>query len=361
MDIGVLSIFQNYRDEHEDAAIMRGELAIARLAEELGYDSYWATEHHFFGYSMCPDNLQWLSQVAGLTTRIKLGTAAVIMPWNDPYRVAAKMALLDQQCGGRALLGFGRGLSRREYASFGIPMDQARARFDEGTALVLRALDTGVIEADGPCFTQPRAALRPRPTRTFNDRVYSIGVSPESAVQAAVIGARLMVLAQQPWEVFRDTALVPYQEKWRDLHGTTAPPPVCGQLVYCDADEGRANAKGAEYVKNYFATVAEHYEIAGKHFRGTHGYEYYANASEMIAAIGLDTLAEMYASVNTYGTPGQILDKIQRQRDVLACDVDVLAIMKYGGMTDAEAASSIRLFAREVIPALRATSGARAA
>ena len=114
MQFGCLSIFQNYRDEHDDGEIMRGELAIACLAEELGFDSYWATEHHFFGYSMCPDNLQWLAQVAGKTSRIQLGTGAIIMPWNDPYRVASKMALFDQQCGGRALLGFGRGLSRRE-------------------------------------------------------------------------------------------------------------------------------------------------------------------------------------------------------------------------------------------------------
>ena len=361
MDIGVLSIFQNYRDAHDDAAVMRGELAIALLAEELGYDSYWATEHHFFGYSMCPDNVQWLSQVAGATRRLKLGTAAIIMPWNDPYRVAAKMALFDQQCGGRALLGFGRGLSRREYAAFGIPMDEARPRFDEGTALVLRALDTGVIESHSEWFPQPRATLRPRPTRTFNDRVFSIGVSPESAVQAAVMGARLMVLAQQPWEVFRDTALAPYQQKWRELRGTEPPPPVCGQLVYCDADAARAGTKGAEYVKNYFATVVEHYEITGKHFQGTRGYEFYGNASEMIAAIGLETMAEMYASVNTYGTPAEVIAKIQQQRDVLGCDVDVLAIMKYGGMTDAEAGASMRLFAREVMPALRATSGARAA
>ncbi len=107
MDIGVRSIFQNYRDAHEDSDVMRGELQIALLAEELGFDSYWATEHHFFGYSMCPDNVQWLSQIAGMTRRINLGTAAVIMPWNDPYRVAAKMALFDQQSGGRALLGCG--------------------------------------------------------------------------------------------------------------------------------------------------------------------------------------------------------------------------------------------------------------
>ena len=133
MHFGLLSIFQNYRDEHDDAEIMRGELALARLADSLGYDSYWATEHHFFGYSMCPDNLQWLAQVAGCTERVKLGTGAIIMPWNDPYRVAAKMALLDQQSGGRALLGFGRGLSRREYERFDIPMGEARGRFDQGT------------------------------------------------------------------------------------------------------------------------------------------------------------------------------------------------------------------------------------
>jgi alkanesulfonate monooxygenase SsuD/methylene tetrahydromethanopterin reductase-like flavin-dependent oxidoreductase (luciferase family) len=266
------------------------------------------------------------------------------------------MALIDQQTGGRALLGFGRGLSRREYACFGIPMDEARPRFDEGTALVIRALDTGVIEADSEWFHQPGATLRPRPTRTFNDRVFSIGVSPESAVQAAVIRARLMVLAQQPWEVFRDTALRPYQQKWRELYDTEAPPPVCGQLVYCDADGARANAKGAEYVENYFATVVEHYEITGKHFQGTRGYEYYGSAAEMITAVGLDTVAEMYSSVNTYGTPSEIVAKIQQQRDVLGCDLDVLAIMKYGGMTDAEAAASMRLFADAVMPVLRATS-----
>jgi alkanesulfonate monooxygenase SsuD/methylene tetrahydromethanopterin reductase-like flavin-dependent oxidoreductase (luciferase family) len=354
MQIGVLSIFQNYRDEQDDSAIMRGEMAIALLAEELGYDSYWATEHHFFGYSMCPDNLQWLTGVAAATRRIRLGTGAVIMPWNDPYRIAAKVALLDQQSGGRALLGFGRGLSRREYERFAMPMDEARGRFDQGTRIVLDALESGVIEADTEYFRQPRAELRPRPTASFAERVFSIGVSPESAVQAAVLGARLMVLAQQPWEVFREMALVPYQTKWRELRGTEPPPPVCGQLVYCDADPRRAAELGERYVKNYFSTVVEHYEIGGAHFQGTRGYEFYASAAEMITAIGLDEMANMYAGVNTFGTPDRIVERIEEQRRVLDCDLDVLAIVKYGGMTDAEAHASMRLFAAEVMPRLRA-------
>ena len=170
MHLGVLSIFQNYGDERDDGEVVQGELRLARMADELGFGSYWATEHHFFGYSMCPDNLQWLAQVAGCTERILLGTGAVIVPWNDPYRVAAKMALLDQQSGGRALLGFGRGLSRREYEGFGVPMDEARGRFDQGTALVLEALNKGYFEADTEYFTQVRRDLRPRPTRGFSDR-----------------------------------------------------------------------------------------------------------------------------------------------------------------------------------------------
>jgi len=353
MQFGALSIFQNYRDEQDDADVMRDELAIAKLAEELGYDSYWATEHHFFGYSMCPDNLQWLAQVAGVTNRIKLGTGAIIMPWNDPYRVASKMALFDNQSEGRALLGFGRGLARREYERFSIPMDEARGRFDQGTALVLEALNKGYFEADTEFFTHPRADLRPRPTAGFDDRVYAIGVSPPSAVQAAELGAKLMVLAQQPWEVFKAQSLEPYQQRWRELRDSEPPPPVCGQLVYCDADAGRAAELGEQYVKNYFATVVEHYEIGGAHFDGTHGYEYYANAAEMISAIGLDKMADMYAGVNTYGTPEEIVAKIETQREVLGCEVDVLSIVKYGGMTQAEAEASMRLFSREVIPALR--------
>ena len=78
MHFGLLSIFQNYRDESSDTEIMQGEWTLALLAEQLGFGSYWATEHHFFGYSMCPDNLQWLTGIAGKTNRIKLGTGAVI-------------------------------------------------------------------------------------------------------------------------------------------------------------------------------------------------------------------------------------------------------------------------------------------
>jgi alkanesulfonate monooxygenase SsuD/methylene tetrahydromethanopterin reductase-like flavin-dependent oxidoreductase (luciferase family) len=243
-------------------------------------------------------------------------------------------------------------LSRREYERFTIPMDEARDRFDQGTQLVLEALNKGFFEADTEYFTRPRADLRPRPTAGFQDRVYSIGVSPDSATQAAVLGAQLMVLAQQPWEVFRELALLPYQEKWRSLRDTEPPPPFAGQLVYCDRDPVKAKELGTQYVKEYFATVVEHYEIGGEHFKETKAYEFYGNAAEAISAMGLDAMAEMYAGVNTFGTPEQIIEKFRSQREILGCDHNVLMIPKYGSMTQREAVDSVSLIAREVIPHL---------
>jgi len=350
MHFGVLSIFQNYHDVSSDKEIVDGEIALARIAEDSAFDSYWAVEHHFFDYSMCPDNIQWLAQVAGETERVKLGTGAVIMPWNDPYRVAAKMALLDQQSGGRALLGFGRGLSKREYAGFDLPMEEARGRFDQGTALVLEALNKGFFEADTEFFSRPRIELRPRPTRGFQDRVFAIGVSPDSAVQAAVLGAQLMVLAQQPWEIFRETALKPYQDKWSSLRDTPPPVPLCGQLMYCDEDGDRARELGTKFVKEYFFTVVEHYEIAGEHFKNTKGYEHYGNAADAISAMGLDKMAEMYASVNLYGTPEEIGEQLRSQKEILGVDHDVLIMAKYGSLSQAQAEKSASLFAKKVIP-----------
>ena len=65
---------------------------------------------------------------------------------------------------------------------------------------------------------------------------------------------------------------------------------------------------------------------------------------------GLDTMAEMYAGVNTFGTPEQIVEQLRSQKEILGCDHDILVIPKYGSMTQQEAIHSVTLFAREVIP-----------
>jgi len=201
MDVGIQTIFSSQGwDGITDAQVYDEDTELALLAEEVGFDVVWAVEHHFYDYSFCPDNTEWLAYIAGRTERIDLGTAAIIMPWNEPLRVAEKVALLDQVAGGRFRLGFGRGLSRRGDSHFStIEMDESRDRFDEGSMMVRRALETGYIEGDGPYYPQPRTPIRPAPSRSFDGRTYAVASSDDSIEAAAELKAAMVMFSDRRW------------------------------------------------------------------------------------------------------------------------------------------------------------------
>src|SRR5215211_605663 len=200
MKVGVLLVFQNWHENMSYEEMFLNEIRLGEMAEALGYDSVWSVEHHFDDYSMCPDATQSLSYLAGRTSTIKLGTGAVIRPWNDPLRVAEKVVLLDHMSGGRVIFGMGRGLAKMEYRGFRQDMNEARERFDESARMILDALETGVIEGEGPFYPQPRIDLRPKPSRSFHDRTYSVAMSPDSVDAAAALGTGMMTFLQMPVE-----------------------------------------------------------------------------------------------------------------------------------------------------------------
>jgi alkanesulfonate monooxygenase SsuD/methylene tetrahydromethanopterin reductase-like flavin-dependent oxidoreductase (luciferase family) len=351
MEVGLLGIFQNYLGRGSDTDVVKGEMHLASLAEELGFDKYWPAEHHFTDYSACPDNIQFLTWLAGRTRRLRLGTGAVIVPWNDPLRVAEKITLLDHLSGGRAVLGLGRGLSRTEYHHFGIDMGSSRDRFDEGARMIVDALDTGFIEGHGPYYEQVRTEIRPRPLRGFRDRLYCVGMSPDSVQAAAALGGRLMTFTQQPWEMYAQGTLREYREGWRKHHAGEPPPPLTGDLMVCHEDAKRAEEMVEEYMCNYFLTIIRHYEIMSDHFKQTRGYDHYANASQAFKAVGLETAAKTYCQIQTWGTPEMILEKLRWRRELLG-DYELNMISWYGGMPLEDAEKSLRLFAQRVLPEL---------
>ena len=75
MRIGIQMVIQNHKD-YSDREMYKHELRLAIEAEGWGYDILWPVEHHFFDYSICPDNMQYLSYVAARTERIELATGA---------------------------------------------------------------------------------------------------------------------------------------------------------------------------------------------------------------------------------------------------------------------------------------------
>src|SRR5436190_691177 len=110
MHVGMCAFFQNLDGQHTDREVYQHELAMADLAEPLGFESIWAAEHHFTPYDMCPSTTQFLTYMAGRTRGVQLGSMVVVLPWHDPVRVAEEIAVLDHVSGGRVILGLGRGL-----------------------------------------------------------------------------------------------------------------------------------------------------------------------------------------------------------------------------------------------------------
>src|SRR5437016_6511533 len=201
MDVGMMMVFASYGwDDCSDARVWDEEIRLARLAADLGFDCLWSAEHHFNDYSFVPDNLQLMTYLTALCPNVDLGTAAVIVPWHEPLRVAEQAAVLDLLSKGRLRLGLGRGLARREFAAFRMSMDESRGRFDEAAPMIVNALKTGFIEGDGKFYKQPRTEIRPRPQHSFDGRIYAAASSEESADSAAQLGAHTVTLRHPPSE-----------------------------------------------------------------------------------------------------------------------------------------------------------------
>jgi alkanesulfonate monooxygenase SsuD/methylene tetrahydromethanopterin reductase-like flavin-dependent oxidoreductase (luciferase family) len=334
-----------------DGQVYDEELRLARLADELGFDVAWAAEHHFFGYSFCPDNTELLAYLAGATSRIDLGTAAVIMPWHDPLRVAERISLLDHVSGGRLRFGVGRGLSRREYAPFrAVEMDESRGRFDEGTAMVVEALRTGFIEGDGPYFAQPRTEIRPRPERSFDDRFYTVASSDDSVEAAARFAGRMTMFADRSWE-HRMPSIEHYRERFVELHGRQAPPLMTADFCLCWPDAQEAAEKAHRYMGAYLGSLLEHYEVMGDHFAVTEGYDAYAKAAEVLRRVGESGFLQMFMKATSWGSPEQILARLEARRELIG-PFEYTTAFRYGGIPYEEAEASMRLFASEVLPVL---------
>jgi alkanesulfonate monooxygenase SsuD/methylene tetrahydromethanopterin reductase-like flavin-dependent oxidoreductase (luciferase family) len=347
-------LFQNLDTGMTDAQLYAAELGLAEQAESLGFSAIWCVEHHFDAYySMCPDNLQLLSYLAARTDSIELVPGAIILPWwTQPLRVAEKVALLDILAGGRVRLGLGRGLSRSEYFTMGVDMNESRERFDEAAELVLNALESGTAVGDGPFFQQSAATLAPAPPRGFRDRLVCIATSPDSMSTAAQMGAAMATFVQFPIEQHAPL-IETYRTEFRAVHGHDAPPPTLTEFVLCTEDAEEAERLATEYISRYFTTVMKHYEFAGAHFGDTKGYTSYDAVAAMLREAGMEAAAQGYVHAQTWGTPDQILEKIRVRREVIG-DYDLNCAFFYAGMPVDTAQQSMRLFSEKVLPELKA-------
>lgn len=112
---GTPPLDRRYDDEAVDYAHHQ-LLSCGELAEELGYDSFWLTEHHFQfeGYEVVPNGMMFSAFLAAKTSHIRIGAMFNVLGQWHPLRLAEDFAVLHNLSGGRGILGVGRGTVPRE-------------------------------------------------------------------------------------------------------------------------------------------------------------------------------------------------------------------------------------------------------
>jgi probable F420-dependent oxidoreductase len=142
-------------------------LAMARAAEESGFDSIWIGDHLLY---RSPERAPWeawtlLSALAAATSRVRLGPLVACAGFHPPGVIAKMAATVDEVSGGRFVLGLGAGWNADEFAAFGIPYDRRVSRFAESFAIVRGLLAGERVTAEGAFWQARDAVLLPPPAR----------------------------------------------------------------------------------------------------------------------------------------------------------------------------------------------------
>jgi alkanesulfonate monooxygenase SsuD/methylene tetrahydromethanopterin reductase-like flavin-dependent oxidoreductase (luciferase family) len=333
--VGYGSFFQNLGRARSDRDVWRFETELADRAEPLGYDSVFTVEHHFGDYTMSPNPLQFLSWVAGRTTRVKLGSMVCVLPWHDPIRLAEEAAVLDHLSDGRLVLGIGRGLARSEFEGFGVDMADSRRLFTERAQEILDGFETGTIKG---------VRIRPEPLAPLRGRTYASSISPESAEIMARLGVGIMIFLQKPWEQTVGD-IESYAMKYREINETEPPKPLLVVFAAVDQDD--------HYIRAYYDSTVDHYEFDNAELASIPGYEYYGRIADRIAKHGREQFVRFLAGLQPCGTADEIAAKLIE--DVTRVDAaGVIVVTSYGGMPEPLARANQDRFAREVMPALKA-------
>jgi probable F420-dependent oxidoreductase len=183
---------------------------LARLAEELGVDSVWVSDHlvapvgvrSIYPYDRRPnptpgdmgvieeffEPLTTLAWLAGTTRRVRLGVSAYVMPYRNPIVTAKQVATLDRLSGGRVVLGIGVGWLAEEFAALDVPFARRGARTDEYVAVCKALWAGGEARFDGTTYRLPPVRTGPSPLQRPHPPLWIAGNSTRGIERAARIG-----------------------------------------------------------------------------------------------------------------------------------------------------------------------------
>jgi alkanesulfonate monooxygenase SsuD/methylene tetrahydromethanopterin reductase-like flavin-dependent oxidoreductase (luciferase family) len=356
-------------DEHR---LLKDALEQVELADKLGIDYVWEVEHHFleeYSHSSAPE--VFLAAASQRTSRIRLGHGIVQLPlaFNHTARVAERIATLDLVSDGRVEFGTGESSSEAELGGFGVDRATKRDQWDEALDAVTRMLvEEPFAGYEGRYLTMPQRNVVPKPLQRPHPPLWVACSRRETIHLAATKGIGALSFS----------FIEPSQAKeWVDDYYATIASDDCVPAGFavnpnlavvmpfmCHHDEDVAIERGLDG-GHFFGYSLAHYYVFGNHSPGrTNVWEEFESnralwgfdrkvASQTGGSIAAQLFEQGLGSLRgAIGTPEQIRTLMQGYADA---GVDQVILVSQSGRNRHEhICESLELFAREVMPELRA-------
>lgn len=163
-------------------------------ADRLGFHQLFMVEHHFTGQGQVSASMTLLAYLAAKTTRIRLGTAVVVLPWHNPVLIAEQAATLDLLSGGRFDFGVGKGYRKPEFEGFCIPIEEAQDRFNEAIDVIRKAWTAeDRFSHHGARWHYENVVVEPAPLQRPHPPLWLAAGSPDGVRRAAREGFNLLI------------------------------------------------------------------------------------------------------------------------------------------------------------------------
>jgi alkanesulfonate monooxygenase SsuD/methylene tetrahydromethanopterin reductase-like flavin-dependent oxidoreductase (luciferase family) len=345
-----------------EAAVVANALEQARLADELGFHSVWAVEHHFLEeYSHCSAPEVLLSAVAATTSRVRIGHGAVVCvpEINHPIRVAERAAMLDIVSGGRLEVGTARSSTWTELGGFAVDPDDTKKTWDEFVRVLPRMWADGPTSWDGRCFSMPERNVLPKPVQRPHPPLWVTVTSPGTELDAADRGLGCLGVAAAGYdEQERRTAEYHRRIQQCDpVSGVVNDKVTTLNFLFCHEERATAARLGMGMVGMFGLTNA--HLLWTREAYPTRAYQSLGNLSPGGGGRDRSSPADRAGIPEgiCVGDPELIIDTIRRWESI---GVDGINFLLNGLETvpQDQVLASMRLFAQEVMPAF-APAGVR--
>jgi alkanesulfonate monooxygenase SsuD/methylene tetrahydromethanopterin reductase-like flavin-dependent oxidoreductase (luciferase family) len=307
-------------------------------AEELGFDTALLAERHFeHGDLLFPAPFSFGAAVAARTQRIRIATAARILPLAHPIHVAEDAATLDILSNGRLEFGVTRAsLDERCHDAFHSPMEQSRRRFEESLDVIVRAWTSASFSYEGQHYRIPTVSVSPRPLQKPHPPIYVVAVSPQTVAFAGRRGHCVYLPATRTVGELQETA----REYWHHRHGAGydgSPGALSiNRFVYVADDERRARREIEAAFMGFIDRRAPDLKAALRRRYGERPLDY-------------DQLIEDFC---IFGSPRVVAERLHELQTKLGTTY-VLCSLNFITLDHERCLRSMRLLASEVIPQLR--------